>query len=62
VVEVRRGPGSDEAKRLRAAFEMADEGVAMMRQNLRRRHPGHTEDDIDRLLREWLASKPPKAG
>jgi len=43
------------AERLRTAFRLHDEGVALMRQNLRRRHPEESEEEISRRLREWLS-------
>jgi hypothetical protein len=33
---------------------LMDAGIALMRQNIRRRHPGETEAGIDALLRAWL--------
>jgi hypothetical protein len=50
---------SPEAERLRIALDMADTGIALMRQNLRRRHPDASTEDIDRLLRAWLHDRPP---
>ena len=35
-----------------------DDGVALMRQNLRRRHPGATEEEIERQLLQWLRDRP----
>jgi hypothetical protein len=46
------------AARLRMALEMHEEGVWLMRQNLRRRHPDATEPTIDRLLGNWLSTRP----
>jgi hypothetical protein len=46
------------AARLRMALEMHEEGVRLMRQNLRRRHPDATEPAIDRLLGDWLSTRP----
>lgn len=48
----------DAAARLRAALEMFDDGVALMRQNLRRAHPDAAEDEIERRLRAWLRHRP----
>ena len=33
---------------------MLDAGIALMRQNIRRRHPGQTEAEIDAMLGAWL--------
>jgi hypothetical protein len=45
-------------ERLRLALELHDAGVAMMRQNLRRRHPDADEEEIERRLIEWLHTRP----
>jgi hypothetical protein len=52
------GRMSVEAERLRTALALFDDGVALMRQNLRRRHPELSADDIDRLLGDWLRTRP----
>ena len=44
----------DLAERLHAALELADTGVDLMRQNLRRRHPGASADEIERLVLDWI--------
>jgi len=46
------------AERLRLTCEMHDLGVAIMRQNLRRRHPDASESQIDAMLTEWLQDRP----
>ena len=46
------------AERLRTTFRLHDEGVGLMRQNLRRRHPQETEQEIERRLRAWLSERP----
>lgn len=33
---------------------LVDAGIALMRQNIRRRHPAASEADMDAWLREWL--------
>ena len=33
---------------------LLDAGIALMRQNIRRRHPGQTEAEIDAMLSAWL--------
>ena len=33
---------------------LVDAGIALMRQNIRRRHPEETEAEIDALLSAWL--------
>ncbi len=33
---------------------LIDAGIALMRQNIRRRHPGETEAEIDARLSVWM--------
>lgn len=42
-------------ERLLRALEMYEEGVAMQRLVFRRRHPSYSEEEIEHLLRGWLA-------
>ena len=44
--------------RLKMVDEMYELGIRMKRNVLRRRHPEASEEEIDRLWREWLASPP----
>lgn len=53
-----RPPSTTPAERLRIALDLHDAGVEMMRQNLRRRHPGADEQEIERLLIAWLHERP----
>jgi hypothetical protein len=46
------------AEKLRAALELHEVGVELMRQNLRRRHPDASDDLIDDLLTDWLRTRP----
>lgn len=46
------------ASALRTALDLHEAGVELMRQNLRRRDPSATDDEIDRRLRAWLADRP----
>ncbi|MDQ3991764.1 MAG: hypothetical protein M3245_05590 [Actinomycetota bacterium] len=46
------------AERLRIALQLHDEGVLLMRQNLRRRNPEAGEEEIQRRLGEWLSERP----
>jgi hypothetical protein len=41
-----------------ATLDLFETGVNLMRQNLRRAHPRAGEDEIDRLLRQWLVQRP----
>jgi hypothetical protein len=49
------------AERLAAALEMWEDGVRIMRENLRRRMPQATEDEIEAALDVWLRDRPPDA-
>ncbi len=53
-------PTSREAasERLRIALELHEAGVDMQRCRYRRQHPGATEEEVERLLRDWLAMAP----
>jgi hypothetical protein len=44
--------------RLEAALEMADLGVEMMRERLRRSHPEDSADETTRRLNLWLRERP----
>lgn len=46
------------AERLLLAFAMQEEGLALMRENLRRRHPDATEQELDQLCDAWLMDRP----
>jgi hypothetical protein len=46
------------ARKLKTTFDLQRFGIAMMRQNLIRRHPGASEDEINVRLREWLHHRP----
>ena len=47
-----------EAEAPRATLDLFQAGVDLMRQNLRRRHPGADDERIERLLAEWLRERP----
>ncbi len=42
------------AEKMRQALEMYDEGLALQRQTLRRRHPHLSAADLDRKISSWL--------
>ena len=46
------------ADAFRTTLELFDTGVDLMRQNLRRRYPEAGDDEIERLLHEWLLDRP----
>jgi hypothetical protein len=39
-------------------IDLFQTGLDLMRQNLRRRHPDVTEDEIEQLLQRWLLERP----
>jgi hypothetical protein len=45
-------------ERLRAALEMTDLGLSLQRQNLRRRNPDWTEEQVSAAFRDWLFDRP----
>jgi hypothetical protein len=49
------------ADRLLATLEMWEDGMTIMRENLRRRMPEATEDEIEAALDAWLCDRPPDA-
>lgn len=42
----------------RMALDLFQAGVDVMRQNLRRRHPEAHDEEIERLLGDWLQERP----
>ncbi len=52
----------DVIQRFRLVAEMQEAGIEIMRQNLKRRHPGESEDEIERRLRDWLREWPLRPG
>lgn len=46
------------ASRFQAAIVMADTGVRMMRQSLRRQDVDASEEEIDARLERWLRDRP----
>jgi len=46
------------AARLRLALELFEAGERMMRQNLRRRYPDESPEQIERRLSAWLSTRP----
>jgi len=51
-------PEMTPAEALRTAFDLYEFGENVMRQNLRREHPGAGEAEIELLIREWLQRRP----
>jgi hypothetical protein len=50
--------GERALRNLRIAFDLHEAGVALMRQNLRRRFPEADEGEIDARLAAWLHERP----
>lgn len=48
------GPG----ERLRIALDLFEVGEDVMRQNLRRAHPGESAEQIEERLSQWLLTRP----
>jgi glycine/D-amino acid oxidase-like deaminating enzyme len=53
--------GETPGERLEAALEMWEDGIAIMRANLRRRMPKATDDEVEAALDAWLCNRPPDA-
>ena len=49
-------------QRARATFELIDLGMKIMRQNLRRRSPSESDEQIERRFVEWLHERPGAEG
>ncbi len=49
---------NDASARLQQAVRLHETGLAIQRQNLRRRHPDASEEEIVVLLAAWLADRP----
>ncbi len=60
LLEPESSPHTPEARaaRLRLSLQMADAGIQIMRQNLKRRHPGEPEPAIEERLAAWLQDRP----
>src|SRR3954454_2411208 len=46
------------SRKLQVAFALHRDGVDLMRQNLRRRHPDESDEEVDARLRLWLRDRP----
>ena len=45
-------------ERLRTTLDLCEAGIVLHRQTLRRRYPEKTDQEIDQLLKQWLAQRP----
>jgi hypothetical protein len=57
MTNVTENPLSPAAK-LRLALDLFEDGVALMRQKLRRSSPEATDAEIERALKAWLSTRP----
>lgn len=46
------------ADAFRDTLDLFGTGLALMRQNLRRRHPEASDDEVERLLDAWIVERP----
>jgi Rv0078B-related antitoxin len=51
--------GTTPGDRLHIAFELADAGITIMRENLRRRNPDASAEEVEVMLKAWLTRRPP---
>lgn len=51
-------PPETVSQRLAVALSLFEDGVAMMRANLRRQHPDYTEAEVEQALEAWLLTRP----
>jgi hypothetical protein len=49
---------SSVADAFRTTLDLFETGLDLMRQNLRRSHPRARDEEIERLLRDWLLQRP----
>lgn len=49
---------SSPAEAFKATLDLFATGLDLMRQNLRRSHPGADDQEIERSLQEWLIQRP----
>lgn len=43
---------------MRLAFDLYDVGEKVMRERLRRQHPGASDAELEAMLRDWLSRRP----
>lgn len=53
-----QGAPTPEMARMQAALEMHELGVELYRQRMRREHPHALPEEIDDMVRAWLAEPP----
>ncbi|MFI5394886.1 MAG: hypothetical protein ACHQ9S_05080 [Candidatus Binatia bacterium] len=50
--------GAEAAERLRLALDLFEAGESLMRQNLRRRFPSASAEEIEERVDAWLSERP----
>lgn len=50
--------GVKPSDKMRTALELSDLAGRVQRQNLRRRHPGASPEELDAMLRQWVRTRP----
>jgi Rv0078B-related antitoxin len=53
-----KGEAQKTAERLRLALEMFGLGEDLMRQKLQREHPEASAEELEKMLRTWLQTRP----
>lgn len=51
-------PQEECLRNFRIALDLFETGEAILRQNLRREHPGASEEEIDALVNAWMVDRP----
>lgn len=49
---------SNVTRRFLETMELFETAMALQRQNIRRRHPGLSEDEVDDRIQAWLLDRP----
>ena len=58
IMEALANAADEAARRLQAALDMFDDGVALVRARLVREHPTVSPEEIDALVQRWLMTRP----
>ena len=45
-------------EKMQVALDLFEASLSIQRQNLRRAHPGATDDEVEQLLAAWLMHRP----
>jgi hypothetical protein len=49
---------SPEAQRFRLALDMAEAGIGLYRQRMRREHPNASDEEVEAEVQGWLMRRP----